>query len=132
VAVAVVALIDSLFTPATQIVDPGAAFRLQQHFVEVECLPHLTLETILATGITWDNFRRFFKDKVVRTAVGVFVRSNVFVRFKYNYPHTARVQLVLDRNDSELLFVAVRSGAASENLVATCNFLVHLWAVGSQ
>jgi hypothetical protein len=122
---AAAALFDSLFRPSTQFVPQDEN---QQNFTEVALIPHLTLEAILATGITWDDFHRFLSDKVVRMARGVYVSSNS------TRPEECNHVLILGdlENDSGGLNVDVRPGTATEMAMATCNFLVRLLAASEK
>jgi hypothetical protein len=61
-------LIEALFRPSTRY-----RGRLPEGFTEVELLPGLTIENVLATGITWEDFRLFCRDKVVWMTPGVYL-----------------------------------------------------------
>jgi hypothetical protein len=41
-------------------------------------LPSLTVESVLATGMTWKDFRRFLRDKIVVVTIDVHVCSEDF------------------------------------------------------
>jgi hypothetical protein len=80
---------------------------LSRNLTEVERLPHLTLEVILATGITWDGFRHYLGNKAVRMTRGVYVSAH------YNPPLEADRSLVLgalNHSFSAGLSVDVRPG----------------------
>jgi hypothetical protein len=120
--------IDSLFRPSTQFLrqdenQPHVA----QHFSEFELLPHLTLEAILASGITWYDFLRFILiDKVVvRMARDVYVCSFCI------HPYGSNHVLTLG-DDLGGLVVDARPGTATETVMATCNFLVRLLATSEK
>jgi hypothetical protein len=66
-------LIEALFRPSTRF-----RGRLRESITEVELLPGLTIENVLATGITWEEFRRFLDGKIVWMTLDVFVCSRYF------------------------------------------------------
>jgi hypothetical protein len=78
--------IESFFRPSTRFRDTlreqlenddeseDESDGLPQEFTEIEFLPHLTLQDILATGTTWEDFYDFLgDDQIVWTAPGVYV-----------------------------------------------------------
>jgi hypothetical protein len=89
---------------------------------ELELLPGLTTENIWASGVTWEEFHRFLRDKLVWMTTNVYVCSNGFC------VRGAPRVLQLGGNGYTNMFVYVRSGAAAAEAVATCNFLVRLLA----
>jgi hypothetical protein len=124
-AAAAAAPIDSLFRLLGR---DENQLRIPQPFSEFELLPHLTLEAILATGITWDSFRRFLINKVVRMARGGYVCSE----WDPPYGSSNRVLALGVLNDSGRLYVDVRPGTATDTVMATCNFLVRLLAASEK
>jgi hypothetical protein len=121
---AAAASIGSLFRPLQNENQPPIP---QNNFREVELLPHLTTEAILATGITWDDLRRFLKNKQVRMALGVYICSN-----SNRFDIANRVLVLGAPDDSAGLNVRVRSGTATETAMAACNFLVRLLAASEK
>jgi hypothetical protein len=116
--------IEALFRLTARFVVP-----LPEDYTEVELLPHLTLEDVLATGITWDDLCIFLEGKIVWLAPGVFIRT-------VNSP-TASFPLVLSigantYQDLNLCRVHLAPGAAYAAATATCDFLVRLLATCDQ
>jgi hypothetical protein len=98
--------------------------RLEDNWTEVELLPGLTVDDILATG-NWQDFYLFLQDKLAWMTPGVYVRPR-------NIPFLDD-QLILvlgdDINDWEnSLRVHVRSGTALSVATETCHFLLRLLA----
>jgi hypothetical protein len=117
-------ILESLFRPSTRF-RAGRKTGLSQNFTEVEFLPHLTTEDILATGITWNDFRRFVHDKLVWMTSGAYVISSTH-HFGGLYPIAVEVGA---KDDSAGMCVRVRPGTATtQTASATCNFLIHLLA----
>jgi hypothetical protein len=68
--------IEALFRPTPRFRDSHRG-RLPEGFTDkVELLPGLTIENVLATGITWEEFRRFLDGKIVWMTLDVYVCSN--------------------------------------------------------
>jgi hypothetical protein len=117
-------LLESLFRPSTRF-RSGRKTGLAQNFTEVEFLPHLTTEAILATGITWDGFRRFVHDKFVWMTPDAYIISSAH-RFGGLYPIAVEVGA---EDASAGMCVRVRQGiATNQTATATCNFLIRLLA----
>jgi hypothetical protein len=111
--------IEALFTPSTR-----SGESLPYGFMEVELLPGLTVENVLARGVTWEDFYLFVCDKYVWIAPpGVYVHS------QYLYGEGALNDvLTLGGDEDNKLCVRVRSGTAATGTTATCDFLVRLLA----
>jgi hypothetical protein len=98
------------------------------HWRDVELLPGLTIENVLAAGITWEEFWRFLDDGNV-----VWMTPDVYVHTCWSQTHNPRVfQLGANACTSPLVSVYVRSDTAAVEAVATCNFLVRLLAASEQ
>jgi hypothetical protein len=121
-AAAATRLFASLFRPSTQREDE-IQLPIPHNFTEVELLPHLTTEATLATGITWDNLRRFLNKKVVRVALGVYICPKSYRPFGYD-----PVLVLGSPDDSSGMNVRVRSGTAVETAMTACDFMVRLLA----
>jgi hypothetical protein len=120
--------LESLFRPSTRF-RGGRKTGLAQNFTEVELLPHLTTEEILATGITWDGFRRFAHDKLVWMTPGAYIISSEH-RFGGLYPVAVEVGA---KDDSAGMCVRVRPGTTTAQAAsATCNFLIRLLAISEK
>jgi hypothetical protein len=86
-------------------------------------LPHLTPLDILATGVTWDEFRRFLWNKMV------WMTRNVYVCNMTAYHIGDPVVLTLGANDGTTrLNVHVTPDTADAATIATCDLLVRLLA----
>jgi hypothetical protein len=117
-------ILESLFRPSKRF-RAGRKTGLAQNFTEVELLPHLTTEDILATGITWNDFRRFAHDKFVWMTPGAYIISSTH-HFGGLYPIVVEVGA---KDDSAGMCVRVRPGAATtQTASATCNFLIRMLA----
>jgi hypothetical protein len=115
--------IEALFRPSTRFRDSHRHVRLPEGCTEVELLPHLTMLDILATGVTWEDFHRFARDKMVWMTPDVFVCSPILPM--YGDP----VVLSLGVNNGYIsLRVHVTSDTADTVATATCDFLVRLLA----
>jgi hypothetical protein len=115
--------IEALFRPSTRWRDLYPDDPLPDNWTEVELLPHLTPLDILATGITWDEFRRFLLHKIVWMTPDVFFCDGYM-------SHTEDDQLVLRLGaigGTELL-VYVTPDTAAAVATATCDFAVRLYA----
>jgi hypothetical protein len=117
-------ILESLFRPSTRF-RGGRATSLPQNFTEVEFLPHLTTEDILATGITWNDFHRFAHDKLVWMTPGAYIIPSNH-HFGGLYPIAVEVGA---KDETSGMCVRVKPGTAStQTASATCNFLIHLLA----
>jgi hypothetical protein len=116
--------IEALFRPSTRFRDSHRHVRLPEGCTEVELLPHLTLLDILATGVTWDEFRRFLLHKIVWMTPDVYLCNGYM-------SHTGD-PLVLALGaytvDNITLCVHVTSDTAAAAATATCDFAVRLYA----
>jgi hypothetical protein len=91
-------------------------------------LPGLTIENVLATGITWEDFRLFCRDKVV------WMTPGVYLSFHYDAGDPTVLSLggdvvgILITN----LYVHVTEDTAAAAATATCDFLVRLLATSDK
>jgi hypothetical protein len=68
---------EALFRPTTRYRSRGRW--LPAYITEVELLPGLTIENVLASGVTWEDFQRFLRDnKIVWMTPDVYVCSRSF------------------------------------------------------
>jgi hypothetical protein len=130
--------IEAFFRPSTRFRDTlreqvddddemGGLPYLPQEFTEMELLPHLTLQEILATGITSKDFCRFLgADQIVWTAPDVYVGSEELC-YIYDCANDP-VVLYASHDNDDCLRVHVAGGAAATVATATCDFLVTLLA----
>jgi hypothetical protein len=113
-------LVEALFRPSTRF-----RGRLPEGLTEeLELLPGLTVENALATGVTWDDFLRFIRDKVVWMAPDVYVYSHEY----YVGGALMVLQLGGDAGTNSMCDVHVRSGTDAASATVTCNFLLRLLA----
>jgi hypothetical protein len=120
--------LESLFRPSTRFqLRGGRRYSLPRHFTEVELLPNLTTENILAKGITWDVFQSFVHNKFVWMAPGTYISSAY--RTNGLYPVAVEVGA---QDDSAGMRVRVKPGTATRTSAATCNFLIRLLAISEQ
>jgi hypothetical protein len=120
--------LESLFRPSTRFqLRGGRQFSLPQNFTEVELLPNLTTENILAKGITWDVFQCFVHNKFVWMAPGTYISSAY--RANGLYPVAVEVGA---QDDSAGIRVRVKPGTATRTSAAICNFLIRLLAISEQ
>jgi hypothetical protein len=96
--------------------------RLPEGWTELELLPGLTIENVWATGITWEEFRRFLQGKIV------WMTTNVYLCYPYLYGSVDPWVLVLEGDGHNKLFVHVMEGADAEVVTATCHYMVRLLA----
>jgi hypothetical protein len=121
--------LESLFRPSTRFqLRGGRQFNLPRNFTEVELLPNLTTEDIVATGINWNDFRRFVHNKFVWIAKGAYIISSAY-RANGLYPVAVEVGAT---DDSAGMRVRVKPGTATRTAAATCNFMVRLLAISEQ
>jgi hypothetical protein len=109
---------------------------LPDRLTEVELLPHLTLEDVLATGITWTVLCRFLgRDKAIWMTRDVFVCSGNFVRDALDVDYWLdRKYLALggvEDADTKLSVHATWDTPAAATR-ATCDFLLRLLATCEQ
>jgi hypothetical protein len=116
-------ILEALFRPSTRFRDSNRnrPNHLPQHLTEIELLPHLTLEDVLATGITWDDFWLFLESKVVWMTLDVYVCS------QYTQIYD-RVVLRIGDDEDTSLFVYVMQGKAAALATATCDCMLRLLA----
>jgi hypothetical protein len=121
--------LESLFRPSTRFqLRGGRRFSLPRNFTEVELLPNLTTENILAKGITWDVFQSFVHNKFVWMAPGTYIIASAH---RANGLYPVAVELGV-KDDTAGMRVRVRSGSAIRTAVATCKFLVRMLAISKQ
>jgi hypothetical protein len=118
--------LDSLFRPSTRFQLRGGRrrFSLPRNFTEVELLPNLTTDDIVATGINWDDLRCFVHDKFVWMAPGTYISSASIGTGLY----PVAVEVGAKDDSAAGMRVRVRPGTATHTASATCNFLVRLLA----
>jgi hypothetical protein len=91
-------------------------------------LPGLTIENVLATGITWEDFRLFCLDKLV------WMTPGVYVCFQYDAGDPVILSLGGDGGgiqSTDLRVLATR-GTATAVVMTTCDFLVRLLATSEE
>jgi hypothetical protein len=112
--------IEALFRPSTRF-----RGRLPEGVTEeLELLPGLTVENVLATGVTWDEFHRFLRYKIVWITPDVYICANGFDSSGYPWV----LGLGGDVYGRTNMFVRVRSGTPATAATATCDFMVRLLA----
>jgi hypothetical protein len=117
--------IEAFFRPSTRFRDSNGNRNhyFPSYITEVEVLPGLTVENVLAAGVTWEDFHRFARDKMVWMTPDVFVCSPILPM--YGDP----VVLSLGVNNGYIsLRVHVTSDTADAVATETCDFLVRLLA----
>jgi hypothetical protein len=102
------------------------ARRLPKGFAEVELLPGLTVEDVLATGATWEDFLRLLQSKVVWMAPDIYIHSQRFGGGDES------LVFLLGVPGGTKLFVRVTWGTPAAVATATCDFLVRLLATCEQ
>jgi hypothetical protein len=124
--------IESLFRPSTRFRDShrnrrNRRGRLPKGWSEVELLQDLALEDVLATGITWEDYCLFLKNKVVWMTPDAYV---VCARTASNTDDPEVLWLRADANGSPSfpVRVHVRAGTAVAAATATCDFLLRILA----
>jgi hypothetical protein len=115
---------DSLFRPSTRFRDDR---RLAEGWAEVELLQDLVLEDVLATGITWENFCLFLRNKVI------WLTPDVYTCYGYmdtyvDDPVVLALQPDVIDSPSFSVRVHVRAGTATAAATATCDFLLRILA----
>jgi hypothetical protein len=118
--------IDSLFRPSTRFRD-SHVYGLPEGWTEVDLLQDLWLEDVLATGITWEDFCLFLRNKVI-----VWMTPDVYIHSSYIAVRNAENLMVLalkaDADPSHHIFVHRWMGTAAAAATATCDFLLRLLA----
>jgi hypothetical protein len=114
-------------SPIEALFRPTARFQglLQEGWTEVELLPGLTLENVLASGVTWEDFHRFLYHKVAWAASDVFVCSGYMSGLGESLL-SLRVDVSFD------VRVNVTPGTAAAAATATCDFMVRLLATSEE
>jgi hypothetical protein len=138
--------IEAFFRPSTRFRDAHANRNhyLPENWTEVELLPGLTIEHVLAKGdVLWEHFRHFARHKFVWFSPSVFISSE---RFYDGLVYPVVLSLGCDvggcdgtsnSSVSLCMFVHVRSGmdmaaTAVANVTATCDFMVRLLATSDK
>jgi hypothetical protein len=119
---------DGLFRPTNRLRDQIRERReddsYELGFIEVELIPDLTLEQVLATDITYTDLHRLFGyDKFAWTGPDVYI-CHVQIYLRGNYPHVFGLSNHQDRD----LYVCAETATATAATTATCDFLVRLLA----
>jgi hypothetical protein len=116
---------ETLFRPSTRFrySNRNRRGRPPEGLTELELLPGLTTENVRATGVTWEDFLLFLRDKLVWMTPGVFICSDGFDSSGYPWV------LVLEGDvyGRTKLIVHVRLGTATAAATATCDFLVRFF-----
>jgi hypothetical protein len=113
--------IEALFRPSTRWRDSHRGF-LPEGWTEIELLPGLELENILATGVTWDEFLIFLRHKMV------WMTPDVYVCPMY-LAHIGDQQfLCIGAYGRNRLCVRVTPDMAAAVATATCDFVLRLFA----
>jgi hypothetical protein len=116
---------EALFRPTTRFRDSlrNSGGHLPKGFTEVELLPGLTVENVRATGVTWEDFHRFLRYKIVWITSEVFVGSGLIKH--RGYP----MFFAVGGGGTRLVVRVVAANAeATATVSATCNFAVRLLA----
>jgi hypothetical protein len=119
------ASIETLFRPSTRFRNSHRNLidYVPDNWTEVELLPHLTLLDILATGITWDEFLIFLRNKMV------WMTRNVYVFNEYMPQTGDPLVLALGAiGGTTRLRVYATLATAAAVATETCDFLVRLLA----
>jgi hypothetical protein len=111
--------IKALFRRSTRYRDHKG--RLPGLLAEVELLPGLTTENIWASGVTWEEFHRFLRYKIV------WMTPDVCICFGYMSGIGESV-FSLGGDGHIKLCVHVTRGTTATGATATCDFLVRLLA----
>jgi hypothetical protein len=112
---------EALVGPSTR-----SGGRLPTSITELELLPGLTIENVLAAGVTWENFLRFLQGKFLWMTPDVYVIPR--------YVSGLGQSWVLGLGGYDIvtnMFVRVRSGTDAAAATATCDFLVRLLPLGN-
>jgi hypothetical protein len=122
---------EALFRPTTRYrdlqLDPDEREDLPGNWTELELLPGLTVESVWATGVTWEDFCLFLQRKLVWMAPDVYVCPR-----HLSGRDNLRVLGLRGDDGTPTLHVHVRSGTASAAATAICNFSLRLFATSEQ
>jgi hypothetical protein len=119
--------IEALFRPSTRFRDSHALrYALPYGFTEVELLPGLTIENVLATGVTWGDFLSFVRGKLVWMTPDVYVCPNGLDVGRDTWV------LVLGVPGGASMFVHVAEGTPATAATVTCDFMVRLLATSEE
>jgi hypothetical protein len=114
-------IIEALFRPSTRYRDNRSPLPRSCR-AEVELLPGLTIEDVLASGVTWEDFRRFVQRKIV------WMTTHVFVCSQYMPGIVDRLVIRLGGLHDTWLRVHGVHGTTPAAATATCDFVVRLLA----
>jgi hypothetical protein len=117
--------LEALFRPTTRFRDRLGWIR--EGFTELELLPGLTIENVLATGVTWGDFLSFVRGKLVWMTPDVYVCSRHF----YGGGDPWVLTLAADGGTGPVgvgLFVRVTPDTDAAEATTTCDFMVRLLA----
>jgi hypothetical protein len=114
--------VEALFRPTSRYRDSHRR-RLPESYTEVELLPGLTIESVRAMGITWEDFCRVLQGKRAWMAPSVYVCSGSF----YGGGDPWVLKLGGYRVGTGLS-VHVTEGTDVAAATATCDFLLRLFA----
>jgi hypothetical protein len=118
---------EALFRLTTRFRDLYPNLYLPESWTELELLPGLTFENVLATGVTWEEFLRFLWDKVVWMTPDIYIHSQRFGGGDEPIVFLLGVPVV-----EKKIFVRVTWGTPAAVATATCDFLVRLLATSEQ
>jgi hypothetical protein len=129
------ASIEALFRPSTRFRDShrNRRGRLREGWTEVELLPHLTPLDILATGVTWDEFLIFFRNKIAWMTPDVYVCNSMHLP---GAGDRSVLDIAANGRTASMMFTRLRvyttPGTAAAVATATCDFAVRLLATSEQ
>jgi hypothetical protein len=133
-AVAIESRTTALFRPTNRLQDllrewyGNDSYELPPALTEVEILPHLSLEHILATGITWEDFCRCLDDdKFIWMGPGVYVCDGYPGHRPPGYGCIVGLGS-LNGQAAPTSLLYVNAARVPESAAAACDFLVRLLA----
>jgi hypothetical protein len=116
-------LIEVLFRPSTRFRDSYRG-RLPEGFTELELLPGLTIENVRATGITWEDFRLFLRNKLVWMTPEVYVCSQRW----HGIDNPVVLEFGCQAGIHTTTYIYVTEGTRNAAATATCDILLRLLA----
>jgi hypothetical protein len=130
------ASIEALFRPSTRFRDLYPDDPLPAGWTEIELLPHLTPLDILATGTTWDEFRRFLLHKVVWMTPDVYLcngyPNGIGHPMLHGIGHPVVLCIGVMAVGTPGMCVHATPDTAAAVLTATCDFVLRLFATCEQ
>jgi hypothetical protein len=123
---------EALFRPTTRYRDSHRnRRRVAGSYTEVELLPGLTVEHVLATGVTWEDFYNFLQGKVIWMAPDVYICSAYMVNTR-DPVFDPLIFVLGDDSGNTSMRVRVTEGTAFAIATATCDFLLRLFSTSEQ